>query len=160
MAHGPVVDAGGDLFGVVAFEQLRNASSEFDNLNSARDFTLRIGKNLAVLGGDHACELVFVQVEQLQKLEHDPRAAQRRCICPSGKCLLCGRYGNVDIGCAGQMYLRSDGARCRIENILLARAFALARLACDKVGNGGCGHKQSFKKISNKSAKRPLRVTD
>ena len=148
------------MFGVVAFEQLRNARGEFNYLNAACDFALRIGKHLAVLGGDHACELVFVDVEQLQKLEHDPRAAQRGCVCPSGKCLLGGRNGNVDIGCAGQMHLRSDGARCRVENILRTRAFARARLACDKVGNGGCAHKQSFKKISNKSAKRPLRVTD
>ena len=65
------------MFGVVAFEQLRNASGKFDNLNAARDFTLRIGKHLAVLGGDHVRELVFVNVQQLQKLEHDPRAAQR-----------------------------------------------------------------------------------
>jgi hypothetical protein len=49
--------------------------------------------------------------------------------------------------------LRRDGARCRVENILRACAFALARLACDKVGNSGCAHKQSFKKISNRSAK-------
>ena len=134
------------MFGVVAFEQLRNASGEFDNLNSARDFTLRIGKNLAVLGGDHVRELVFVNIQQLQKLEHDPRAAQRGCVCPSWKCLLCGGYCNVDIGGACQMYLRSDGARSRVENILRARAFALARLACYKVGNSGCAHKQSFKK--------------
>ena len=147
LAHGPVVDASRDLFCVVAFEQLRNARGEFDNLNAACDFALRIGKHFAVLGGDHVCELVFVNVQQLQKLEHDPRAAQRRCVCPSGECLLRGGYGDVHIGSAGQMHLRRDGARCRVENILRTRAFARARLACDKVGNGGCAHKQSFKKF-------------
>ena len=106
-----------------------------------------------MLGGDHACKLVFVLVQQLQKLEHDPRTAQRRCVCPSGKRLLGGRNGNIDIRSAGQMHLRSDGARCGVEYILRTRAFALARLACDKVGNGGCAHMQSFKKFLKQERK-------
>ena len=60
LAHGPVVNAGRDLFGVVAFEQLRNAGGEFDNFNAAGDFALRIGKDLAMLSGDHSCEIVFM----------------------------------------------------------------------------------------------------
>jgi hypothetical protein len=43
------------------------------------------------------------------------------------------------------MHLRGDGARCGVEYILRALAVALAQLACDKVGNSGCAHKQSFK---------------
>ena len=52
LAQRPVVDAGGDLVGVVALEQLRNAAGELDDVDAARDFALRVGEDLAVLGGD------------------------------------------------------------------------------------------------------------
>ena len=63
LAHGPVIDAGGNLLGVVAFEQLRDARGEFNNLNTARDLALGVGKHLAVLGRDHVREFIFVKVK-------------------------------------------------------------------------------------------------
>jgi hypothetical protein len=65
LAHRPVVDAGGDLVGVVALEQLRDAAGEFDDVDAARDFALRVGEDLAVFGGDHVRQLVLVLVQQL-----------------------------------------------------------------------------------------------
>src|SRR5450755_3452646 len=48
LAQGPVVDAGRNLLGVVALEQLRNAACELDNVDAASDLALRIGEDLAV----------------------------------------------------------------------------------------------------------------
>ena len=42
LAQRPVVDAGGDLVGVVALEQLRNAAGELDDVDAARDLALRV----------------------------------------------------------------------------------------------------------------------
>jgi hypothetical protein len=75
LAHGPVVDAGRDLLGVVALEQLRNAAGELDDVDAARDLALRVGEHLAVLGGDHRGQRVAVLVHQLQEGEDHARTA-------------------------------------------------------------------------------------
>ena len=60
LAHRPIVDACADLLGVIALQKLRNARGEFHNLDAARDLALRIGKHLAMLSGDHSCQIIFV----------------------------------------------------------------------------------------------------
>ena len=61
----PVVDAGRDLIGEVAFEQLWNATGKLNNVDAPRNFTLCIGKHFAMLGGDHARQGIAVLVQQL-----------------------------------------------------------------------------------------------
>ena len=51
LAHGPAIDAGADLLGELALEQLRDAGGELDDLKAARGFALRVGEDLAVLAG-------------------------------------------------------------------------------------------------------------
>ena len=46
------VDAGGDVLGVAALEQVRDAAGELDHLDAAGDLAERVGVDLAVLGGD------------------------------------------------------------------------------------------------------------
>src|SRR5690349_17560765 len=52
LAHGPVVQAGRDLVGEVALQELWNTAGKLDDLDTAGDFTLCIGEDLAVLAGD------------------------------------------------------------------------------------------------------------
>ena len=80
LAQRPVVDAGAHLVGEVTLEQLRNAASKFDDVDTACHFTLCIGKHLAMLGGDQPGQIVLVGIQQLQKFEHHPGAANRRCV--------------------------------------------------------------------------------
>jgi hypothetical protein len=64
LAQRPVVDAGGDLVGVVALEQLRDAAGELDDVDAAADLALCVGEDLAVFGGDDRGQRVLVLVEQ------------------------------------------------------------------------------------------------
>ena len=75
LAHRPVVDAGRDLVGVVALEQLRDAARELDDVDAARDLALRVAEHLAVLGGDHRGERVALAVEQVEEGLHDAGTA-------------------------------------------------------------------------------------
>ncbi len=51
------VDAGRDLVGVLALEQLRDPAGELDDLQPALHLAERVGDDLAVLVGDHLGEL-------------------------------------------------------------------------------------------------------
>src|SRR5689334_15888649 len=66
LAEGPVVEASRDLVGEVAFQKLRNPAREFNNLDSARDLSLRIREHFAVLAGDDLCDRVTVLVQKAQ----------------------------------------------------------------------------------------------
>jgi hypothetical protein len=134
LAHGPVVYAGGNLFGVVALEQLRNAGGEFHNFDAAGDFALRVGEHLAVLGGDHAGQVVAVLVEQFQELEHDARTAQRRGVGPGREGSLRGGHSGIHFVGAGQGHLASHGAGGGVEHVLGARG-AREHLAAYVVAN-------------------------
>ena len=60
LAHRLAVDAGADVLGELALQQLRDAAGELDDLEAARDSPVRVGQHLAVLGGDDRRELVEV----------------------------------------------------------------------------------------------------
>ena len=91
LAHRPVVDAGRYLVGVVALQQLRHATGEFDDVDAARDLALCIGEDLAMFGGDHRGQRVLVLIHQLEKLVEDARAADRRHVAPGRlRCMRCG----------------------------------------------------------------------
>ena len=49
LAHAPVVDTASDLFGIIALEQVWDATGKFNDFDAALDFALRVGKHLAVL---------------------------------------------------------------------------------------------------------------
>ena len=106
------------MIGEVALEQLRNTAGKLHNVDAASDFTLRICEDLAVFGGDHVRQGVFVLVEQLQKLEHHSCAPQGRCVGPCGKRSLSGGDGLINILCIGQTHAARDGTRGWIENVL------------------------------------------
>jgi len=55
-----------------------------------------------MLGGDHVRERVALGIEQLEKLEHDPRPAQRRCVGPGREGLPRGSHRRRHIGRIGQ----------------------------------------------------------
>jgi hypothetical protein len=54
------VDVGGDLLGVLALEQGRDAAGELDDLEAADDLALGVGDDLAVFVGDELGQLVGV----------------------------------------------------------------------------------------------------
>ena len=145
LAQRPVVDAGGDLVGEVALEQLRNAAGELDDVDAARDLALRVGEHLAVFERDHFRQRVLVVVQQLQELEHHPRAADRRGVGPGREGRLRGGHGRIHIGAAGQRHLARDGAGGRVEHRLRTGAAACVSLAVDEMGNICGAHDRSLR---------------
>src|SRR5699024_6989608 len=84
LAHGPVVQPIGDLFGIVALEKLRDAAGKLDDINAAGHFTLGIAENLAMFGGKNGCQIIGVLVHEFKKLEDDARTSQWRRVSPLG----------------------------------------------------------------------------
>ena len=149
LAQGPVVDAGGDLLGVVALEQLRHAAGEFDDVDAALDLALGVGEHLAVLQRDGLGQRVLVLVEQAQELVHQPRAADRGHVGPGGEGGLGGGHSSVHIGHVGQRHLAGDFAGGGVEHVLGAAGGAGGGCACDVVLDGGDGHGVSFVEIQS-----------
>ena len=147
LAQRPVVDAGRDLVSEVALQQLRDAAGELDDVDAARDLALRVGEDLAVLGGDHRGERVLVLVEQCEEVIQHARSADRRRVGPGGeRGLGCCRRG-VDFVDAAQCDLARDGTGGRVVDRLPAAARARDAAAIDVVadlgrrGEGfGCAH--------------------
>src|SRR5690554_1924098 len=124
LAHGPVIDAIGNLLGVIALQQLRDAAGEFNNINATGDFTLRIGEDLAVFGRNHGCHGVDVVVHQTKESIDDARAAYWRRVGPRGRSSFgCGHSG-LDVFYRRQHHLARDAARGRVVYRLLAIARA------------------------------------
>jgi hypothetical protein len=135
LAQRPVVDAGRDLVGEIALEQLRDAARELDDVDAARHFALRIGEHLAVLGGDHVRQLILVQVQQFQELEHHAGAADRRRVGPLGERGLRGGHRGIDVGRGGKHHLARDLAGRGVGDVLRAGGTAGGVLAADEMGN-------------------------
>ncbi|KEH14699.1 hypothetical protein GY15_02625 [Delftia sp. 670] len=139
LAQRPVVDAGGDLVGEIALEQLRNAAGEFHDVDAAADFALRIGEDLAVLGRDRMGQLVLVLVEQLQEAQQHACTADGRRIGPLREGRLGRRHGGIDIGARGQGHAARDLAGGRVGHVLPAVAGTCRALAVDVVDDGSEG---------------------
>ena len=92
LAKSPVVDAGADLVGVVALQQLWNAACELDDVDAACHLSLGVSEHLPVLGRDHPRQRVAMAVHQLQERVEGPRASDWRGLGPGGK----GRLGTGD----------------------------------------------------------------
>ena len=71
------VDAGRRLLGVAALQQVRDAARELDDLEPARDLAERVGRHLAVLGGEERRDVLAMLVDQLADAEQDLGAPRR-----------------------------------------------------------------------------------
>ena len=147
LAQCPVVDTRADLVGVVTLEQLGDAARKFDDVDAAADLALGIGEDLAVFGGDHRGQGVFVLVEQGQELVEHPRAADGRHVTPGRLGCLGSGHGVGHIVGYGQQHLARGLAGGGVPHRLGARAAAALALAAYPVADvgrvgegGGCAH--------------------
>jgi hypothetical protein len=147
LAQGPVVDAGRDLVGEVALQQLRDAAGELDDVDPTCDLALRVGEDLAVLGGDHRGQRVAVLLQQLEELQHHASAPQRRQVGPGRKGRARGLHGGIDLFDRGERDLARDVAGRRVVDRLAAPALAGDAAPVDEMtdfGRGGeafgCAH--------------------
>ena len=140
LAHRPVVDAGADLVGVVALQQLGDAAGELDDVDAARDLALRVREHLAVFGGDHRRERVAVFVHQAEELVQHAGTADGRGVGPLRERVLRGGHGGRHLVRVGQRHLAGHAAGGRVVDGLAAAAgaggLAAAHVVADGVGGG------------------------
>ena len=102
LPEGEQVDAGRDLVGVLALEQVRDAAGELHDLEAALHLARRVRQHLAVLVGDEAGQLRDVRVDELAEREEHLGALAQRCLRPVGECLLGLLHRVVDIAGRGE----------------------------------------------------------
>ena len=117
LAHRIEVDARAGALGVFALHQVRDAAGELDHFEPALDVALGVGEGLAVLGGEQPGEIVVLGLDQLEEVEHHPRAALRVGGRPAGKRGLRVRDRLFDLGLAGECDLGLHLAGVRIEYV-------------------------------------------
>ena len=136
------VDAGADVLGELALEELRDAGGELHHLEAALDLARGVGEHLAVLGGDEGGELVGALLGDAQEGVEDAGAAQGRRQRPVAGDRLGGGHRRVDVRRAGQRDPAGLLAGGRVEDGGGARAGAGGKPAADEVRNRG-GHRGS-----------------
>src|SRR5258708_10285409 len=105
-----------------------DAGGKFDDLDTAGDLAVRVGKDLAVVFRNDPGEVVVLARQELKELEEDARAAQRWGRGPAGKRLGGGLHGGIDLGAAGEgdpTHLRAGRG---IAHVAAAHAIAGAAL--------------------------------
>ena len=85
LADHDLVDAGGDVFGVVALNQDGRAARHVDVLDGAAHLAARFGERLAAFERDGPGDLVEVPLEQILELEQELHAVGDRRPAPGGK---------------------------------------------------------------------------
>ena len=133
LAQRPAVDAAADLLGELAFQQMRDAAGEFDDLGAARHLAGGVGEHLAVLIGDEPRQRAGFAVEQFAELEQNARAGQRRRRGPGGKGGCRGPHRLVDFAGTGKGDLTAPLTRRRVVDITPAPARSFGALAIDVV---------------------------
>ena len=131
LAQRPAVDAAPDLLGELAFEEMRDAAGEFDDLGAARHLAGGVGEDLAVLIGDEASQGAGFAVEQFAEFEQNARAGQRRRRRPGRKSRGRGPHRLVHLGGAGKGDAAALFAGRRVVNIAPAPTSPLGALAFD-----------------------------
>ena len=111
LAEGPAVDAGANLFGEFAFEELRDAGGELDVFEAAGGFAAGVGEDFAVLAGEELGYLVQALLEDFAESEEDAGSAEGWLPGPFGKGFGCCGDGFVDFGgrCEGYAGLDCTG---------------------------------------------------
>ena len=91
------VDAARDLLAEAALEQVRDAAGELEVLEAARDLAQRVGRDLAVLGGQQRGEVAAMGVDEVPDPEQDLGALRERGRAPGRERRLGGGDGGVHL---------------------------------------------------------------
>ena len=135
LAERVAVDAGADVLGEFALEQVRDAAGELDDLDAALHLALGVGEHLAVLGRDDGRQRIETLLQDMQELVEHARAPQRRRRRPSrrrGSCVL-DRFPHF--GSRSEIHMGGDRPGRRIENGNLMTAFSGDDPAADEMRN-------------------------
>src|SRR4051794_37744530 len=110
---------------------MRDATGEFDDLDAAGDLALSVGEYLAVLLRDDPRQRIVLARQNLQKLEQNAGAAQRRGGGPARERGAGRLDGGIDLARVGERDPSDFFAGCRVEDIAPAPACATTMLTVD-----------------------------
>ena len=102
LAHGPAVDAGADLLGEFAFEEVRDAGGELETSRPRVASPRASEKTLPCSRGDEGGDFVEAVLEEFAEAEEDAGAAEGRLRGPGGEGGGGGGDGGVDFGGGGE----------------------------------------------------------
>ena len=136
LAEREQVHPSGDLVGVLALEQRRDAARELDDLQSALHLALRVREHLAVLVGDDLREVADAGVDQLAEREQHLHPLRQRRLAPRLERGRRGAHRRSDVGCARQQHFRLLCPGGRVPHRAGAGALARDRFAADPVRDG------------------------
>jgi hypothetical protein len=131
LAHRPAVDAAPDLLGEFPLQQMRDAAGELDDLDTAGDLALGVGKDFAVLFGNQLRQCIVLARQEFEEFEHDARAGEGRGRGPAGKRPRPSLYRLIDLTRFGKRNTPDLLPGRRIEDIAAAAAFALDPFSTD-----------------------------
>ena len=117
LAHRIDVDTGAGALCIFALQHMRDAATEFDDLQPALDVALGIGDYLAMFGREHLGKLVHIGLYQPLIFEHHPRAPLG-IHCGPGRLRRLGRRDRaIEERLVAKRHLRLNAAIVRIEHV-------------------------------------------
>ena len=112
---------------------MRHPTRELDDLEPARDLTESVVEHLAMLSGDHGCELIRALVQQLAEVEQDLRPLSKRGRPPGRERRARGTDRGVDICIRGERDVLRHSAGRRVIDLAIAVRRPVERLTVDPV---------------------------
>jgi len=114
---------------------VRHAAGEFHDLDAPLDIAFRVGDGLAVFGREEGGERIHLLCDQVQKLEHHPRASLGVGRCPGRLRRLCVRYCSLDFLPARKRNLGLYVAGIRVVDVAKPSGGTRDGLAADEMAN-------------------------
>ncbi len=135
LADGVDIDAGRNVFGKTALEQVRDPAGELDHLEPAGYLPRRVPGHLAVLGADQRGQLPGARGQQFPEREQHAGPPGQRRRPPAGEGL--GRRGDrvVHDGRRGEVDGPGHLAGSRVVDVTVPLGGAVPRLPADPVGD-------------------------
>src|SRR6516225_9085177 len=127
---------------------MRDAAGELYHFETAGDFTLGVGEDLAVLLGDHTRQCIVVAVQEFEELEHDACAGQGWRRRPSGKGRGRGLDRPIDLAGTGEGDPASPLPSRRIVDVARSPVRSGDALAVDVVLDVAHGDKPACRRVT------------
>ena len=131
------VDAARHLLAEPTLEQVRDAAGELEVLEATGDLAQRVGRDLAVLGGQVRRQFVPACLDQVPDLEHDVGALRERRRPPGREGRRCRRDGSAQLVGRGEVHELGDLAGRRVEDLALAAGRPGDEAPADPVADPG-----------------------
>ena len=108
------VDTGRGLLAVAALQQVADTGRELEVLDASRDLAERVGRHLAVLGGQMRSELMAVGLDEVPDAEQDLGPTGERRGAPGREGRLRAGHRSTDLVHAGEVDRSGLPSRCRV----------------------------------------------